>query len=118
MIDKLGIDSSMRLSGVYQKATETVPFPIREDAPGYELFTENLEDNEKVYNAGAKCKNPNSNFAPLKQLRHIWEQSVLIGIGPNREVNAERILFMYEDDVCVYPAQSFNNFKYQDSSKW
>jgi len=114
MIDKLGIDSSKRLSGVYQKATEDVPFPIRADAEGYELFDQaDLEGNEKVYNAGATCRG-SSDFAPLKQLRHIWEHSVLIGIGPERDVNAERILFMYDTDVCVYPAQSFDNFKYED----
>ena len=38
MIDKLGIDSSKRLSGVYNSTLATDPFPIREDAPGYELY--------------------------------------------------------------------------------
>ena len=38
MIDKLGIDSSKRLSGVYQSTLSIDPFPIREDAPGYELY--------------------------------------------------------------------------------
>lgn len=35
-----------------------------------------------------------------------------MGIGNNREVNAERVLFFFENTVCVYPAQSFDNFKY------
>ena len=55
---------------------------------------------------------------PLKQLRHIWEHSCLIGIGPDRDVNAERIIFMYSSNVCVYPAQSFDNFKYATPSEW
>ena len=38
MIDKLGIDSSKRLSGMYDKANETKPFPIKAHAVGYELY--------------------------------------------------------------------------------
>ena len=38
---------------------------------------------------------------------------MLIGIGQDRKVNGERIIFFYEDDVCVYPAQSFDSLKYQ-----
>ena len=38
MIDKLGIDSSKRLSGFYQKTSDSNIFPIKEDAPGYELY--------------------------------------------------------------------------------
>ena len=46
MIDKLGIDSSKRLSGVYQKATQDTPFPIKANAEGYELFPQaDLEGN-------------------------------------------------------------------------
>ena len=43
---------------------------------------------------------------------------MLIGIGQDRKVNAERIIFMYDDDVCVYPAQSFDSFKYQADGDW
>ena len=38
-----------------------------------------------------------------------------MGIGSKRQVNAERLLFFYEDTVCVYPAQSFDDFKYSDT---
>ena len=38
MIDKLGIDSSMRLSGMYQRTFDYKPFPIKESAPGYALY--------------------------------------------------------------------------------
>ena len=43
---------------------------------------------------------------------------MLLGIGQDRKVNAERIIFMYEDNVCVYPAQSFDSFKYQEAQEW
>ena len=43
---------------------------------------------------------------------------MLIGIGQDRKVNAERIIFMYDDNVCVYPAQSFDSFKYQTPQDW
>ena len=84
MIDKLGIDSSKRLSGMYEKATETNPFPIKPDAPGYELYDQSklTEGGLKVYNAGATCMDNGSAPAPMKQLKHIWEQAVLMGIGP------------------------------------
>ena len=106
MIDKLGIDSSKRLSGVYQSTLATDPFPIREDAPGYELYDwTTLQPGQRVYNAGASCLNNANAPAPMKQLKHIWEQSLLMGIGPNRDVNAERIIFLFDDNTCVYPAQ-------------
>ena len=37
-----------------------------------------------------------------------------MGIGSKRDVNAERILFFIDKAVCVYPAQSFDTFKYGD----
>ena len=40
MVDKLGIDSSMRLSGMYKRAFSYNPFPILEDAVGYELYSQ------------------------------------------------------------------------------
>ena len=57
MIDKLGIDSSKRLSGMYDKASETNPFPIKENAVGYELYDQaRLKGSSKrVFNAGATC---------------------------------------------------------------
>ena len=33
-----------------------------------------------------------------------------MGIGTERDVNAIRLLFFFEDTVCVYPAQSFATF--------
>ena len=39
----------------------------------------------------------------------------MMGIGTERNVNAERLLFFFEDTVCVYPAQSFDNFKYTNT---
>ena len=50
-------------------------------------------------------------------MKHIWEQAILMGIGSKREVNAERVLFFFEDTVCVYPAQSFSAFEY-NSAAW
>lgn len=54
----------------------------------------------------------------MRQLKHIWQNSVLIGIGQERKVNAERIIFMYGDDVCVYPAQNFETFRWQTAGEW
>ena len=106
MIDKLGIDSSKRLSGMYDKANETKPFPIKAHAEGYELYeqTKLQESGKKVYNAGATCMNNKNAPSAMKQLKHIWEQAVLMGIGPERKVNAERIVFLFENEACVYPA--------------
>ena len=74
MIDKLGVDSSIRLSEMYKKAAELNPFPIKEDAPGYELYEQSVwNKGEKVYNAGATCQNNDIAPAPMKQLKHIWE---------------------------------------------
>lgn len=75
-----------------------------------------------MYNTGVACKERTSTQAPapLKQLKHIWEQSVMLGIGKDRQVNAHRILFLYDtdsgQDVCVYPAQNFDGFKDQDAA--
>lgn len=89
----------------------TDPFPIREDAPGYELYDwTTLAKGQRVYNAGATCKDNSNAPAPMKQLKHIWEQSLLMGIGPRRDVNAERLIFLFEDgNFCVYPAQRIDS---------
>ena len=56
-IDKLGLESSQRLSGIYQSASDyNGTFPILEDATGYELYDQSLlSPGKKVYNAGATC---------------------------------------------------------------
>ena len=119
MVDKLGIDVALRLSGVYQSATTFDPFPIRADAPGYELYDwETLSGDQRIYNAGVACRSGGAAHPPLRQLKHIWQNSVLIGIGQERKVNAERIIFMYGDDVCVYPAQNFDSFRWQTAEDW
>ena len=119
MIDKLGIDVAIRLSGVYQSSTNFQPFPIKPDADGFGLYDQDqLSGDEKIYSAGVTCKDNTDAYAPLKQLKYIWQNSVLLGIGQDRKVNAERIIFMYEDNVCVYPAQSFDSFKYQEAQEW
>ena len=38
-----------------------------------------------------------------------------MGIGPDFDVDAERIIFLFDDVACVYPAQSFDNFKWDVS---
>lgn len=38
MIDKLGIDSVMRLSGMYARTFDYDPFPIKADAEAYQLY--------------------------------------------------------------------------------
>ena len=38
MVDKLGIDSSLRLSMVYHNTVNFDPFPVKADADGYKLF--------------------------------------------------------------------------------
>ena len=79
MVDKLGIDSALRLSGMYHRTKNYDPFPIKEDAPGYALYGQGKFDNTdpgtKIYNAGVTCRDDRepSNAAPLKQLKHIWE---------------------------------------------
>ena len=82
MVDKLGIDSSLRLSGVYYNTVNFDPFPVRASAPGYELFdSSELSGDERVYNAGVACRNKDEpdnvdgheTSAPLKQLKHMWE---------------------------------------------
>ena len=112
---------------VYHNTVNFDPFPVKADAKGYQLFkTSTLSGDERVYNAGVACRNekePAANIddhdtaAPLKQLKHMWEQGIMMGIGTKRDVNAERLLFFFEDTVCVYPAQSFDNFKYS-STEW
>lgn len=42
----------------------------------------------------------------------------MMGIGSDRSVNAVRVLFFFADTVCVYPAQSFDEFKYTDTNPW
>ena len=121
MIDKLGIDSTLRLSQMYKRTEEYSPFPIKADADGYQLYPQadfkGVTD-KRIYNAGVSCSNglplAPAKPDPLKQLKHIWEQAVLMGIGNNREVNAERVLFFFENTVCAYPAQNFDNFKYSE----
>ena len=41
-----------------------------------------------------------------------------MGIGSKREVNAERVFFYFDDTVCVYPAQNFDDFKWKDNRDW
>lgn len=38
MIDKYGIDSTLRLSGMYDRTRFYDPFPIKPNAEGYELY--------------------------------------------------------------------------------
>ena len=113
--DKLFIDVSKRLANMYQMpaAHNPTPYPIKADAEGYGLYTGDLSDPaKKVWNAGAFCMNENTDTAPIKQMKHVWQQSVLMHIGKDRDVNAERIIFLYDNNVCVYPAQSFDSFTY------
>ena len=63
-----------------------------------------------IYNAGVSCSE-GIDEPPLKQLKRIWEQSVLTGLGRDRNVNAKRLLFLYDSGVCVYPAQSLEYYK-------
>jgi len=124
MVDKLGIDSSIRLSGNYHRVKKYNPFPILANAPGYELYNQNdfSDTSTKIYNAGVSCRgneepgDSSNEFAPLKQLKHIWEQAILMGIGSKRDVNAERVFFYFDNTVCVYPAQSFDDFKWSGNS--
>ena len=82
MVDKLGIDSSIRLSDVYYNTKNFDPFPIKADADGYKLFdASTLTGDQRVYNAGVACRNKKEprdvddlpTSAPLKQLKHMWE---------------------------------------------
>ena len=45
-------------------------------------------------------------------MQHIWEQAILLGLGRNRNVYAERLIFLYDEEFCVYPAQNLENFRY------
>ena len=60
-----------------------------------------------VYNAGITCSEGIMN-APLRQMKWIWEQTILMGLGRDRKVNAKRLLFIYDNGVCVYPAQNLD----------
>ena len=83
MVDKLGIDSSLRLSMLYHNTVNFDPFPVNAKADGYALFNPStLSGDERVYNAGVACRGnvePDANIdnhetsAPLKQLKHMWE---------------------------------------------
>ena len=82
MVDKLGIDSSLRLSLVYHNTVNFDPFPVKASAKGYQLFDpRTLSGDERVYNAGVACRNEvepanvdgHETSAPLKQLKHMWE---------------------------------------------
>ena len=114
MADKIGIDQILRLSELYKNAKEIDPFPIRKGA--YSLYPQSKlvgETTKKIYNAGVSCSNglPEGQD-PLTQLQHIWEQAILLGLGRNRDVYAERLLFLFDSVVCVYPAQNLDNFRY------
>ena len=42
----------------------------------------------------------------VTRLQYIWEQAVIMEIGPKKNVVADRILFMFDYNVtCVYPAK-------------
>ena len=94
------------------------PFPISKDA--YQLYPQRelTDPSTQIYNAGVTCSGdlPKDQY-PLTQLKHIWEQSILLGLGRNRDVFAERLIFLYDDTVCVYPAQQLTNFR-QTPSQW
>ena len=47
----------------------------------------------------------------MKQLKRIWEQSILLGLGRDRNINAKRLMFLFDDGMCVYPAQSLQGFE-------
>ena len=118
MADKIGIDQILRLAALYMNAMVIDPFPISKDA--YQLYSQSkLSDpNLKIYNAGVTCNGelPEDQY-PLTQLKHIWEQSILLGLGRNRDVFAERVIFLYDDTVCVYPAQNLDYFS-STPSEW
>ena len=58
MVDKLGIDSSLRLSMLYHNTVNFDPFPVNAKADGYALFDpRTLSGDERVYNAGVACRN-------------------------------------------------------------
>ena len=107
MADKIGIDQILRLAELYKNAKEIDPYPIKKDA--YDLYDQTKlegETSKMIYNAGATCRGNKlpEGEDPVRQLQHIWEQGILLGLGRNRNVYAERLLFLYDEIACVYPA--------------
>ena len=44
----------------------------------------------------------------MTRLQYIWEQAIQMQIGPQKDVEADRILFLFDSlDKCVYPAMIF-----------
>ena len=41
----------------------------------------------------------------------------MLGLGRNRDVFAERVIFLYDDTVCAYPAQNLDYFS-STPSEW
>ena len=42
-----------------------------------------------------------------------------MGIGKENNVNAYRIIFLFDDNACVYPAQSFEDgWKFESPGSW
>lgn len=94
--------------------SDAYQFPVKHTA--YPLFEDfkRLESGEVVYGSGAYCENSIENpsyFAAERRLPHFWETAIFLKLGPQKNVNASRILFIYNEgrNRCVYPAEEFKS---------
>jgi len=44
-------------------------------------------------------------------LKHTWEQGIFLDIGVDKNITADRILFLYDTQSCVYPAQNLDDLE-------
>ena len=42
-------------------------------------------------------------------LKHTWEQGIFLDMGVNKNLTADRILFLYDSQACVYPAEPLDD---------
>ena len=66
MVDKLGVDATLRLSELYEQAqSDEIPFPVKVSA--YKMFNQtefSTDEDRVVYNEGITCSQ-NITYAPL-----------------------------------------------------
>lgn len=124
MADKAFMDSVIRLSALYIEASRE-DFPIRKDAYPTVTFDQ-IKDGETIYGLSAYCNiedEESERYLAVERLHQVWEQALLRRLGAQKNVNADRLLILYQNDAlnedyeCVYPAELFKNIS-PETRQW
>lgn len=109
-MDRIGILATQRLQLAYSEST-LIPYSVKEDA--FSLYSQSNFDQKNpdassdvIYRQGLTCYDNTKAPSSIIMLKYIWEQAIHFDIGKSQDLEAYRIIFLYRNNVCVYPAES------------